>query len=159
LSDAAAPLFVYGTLRDEDVLFAVLGRRLEPGQRQPAVAWGLKAVFYPGRTYPALIQSEGEFAEGMLLRGLTPFDIEVLDAFEGAEYDRLAISVEAAGRTEAAEVYWPSIALPAGGQPWSFEDWRVTHKASLLLDEAENAAKLRARLTAQTPVWPQPGEF
>ena len=159
MPDRSPPLFVYGTLRDEDVLLAVLGHALEPGQRQPAVAHGHRAVFYPGRTYPALIADPQSFAEGMLLRGLTDFDRDVLDGFEGAEYERLALSIEAAGRAEAVEVYWPTKAIADDAPTWSFEDWRRNHKATLLAEDGQNAARLRARLMAQTPVWPLPGEF
>lgn len=156
---ATTPLFVFGTLRDEDVLAAALGRWLEPGQRQPAVAHGFAAIPYPGRTYPMLRAESGRFAEGMLLRGLTAIDLSLLDAFEGEEYRRLAISVEAAGRSEAAEVYWADIAAPADAPAWSFEDWRRNHKADLLVEAHEAAARARARLTAQAPIWPQAGEI
>jgi hypothetical protein len=155
----ATPLFVFGTLRDEDVLAAALGRWLDPGQRQPAVAHGFRAILYPGQTYPMLRAESGHFAEGMLLRGLTAIDLALLDAFEGEHYRRLAISVEAAGRVEAAELYWADVAVPAGGPAWSFEDWRRNHKAQMLVEANETTARARARLTAQAPIWPQAGEI
>lgn len=153
------PLFVFGTLRDEDILFAVLGRRLDPAQRQPAVAHGFRAVPFPGKVYPVLRADGQGFAEGMLLRGLTPIDISLLDAFEGSVYRRLAISVEAAGRAEAAEVYWADLDLPEDAPAWSFEDWRRTGKAEMLVRAGEGAARTRARLAAQPPIWPQAGEI
>lgn len=153
------PLFVFGTLRDEDIVFAVLGRMLHAGQRQPAVAHGFRAVTFPGETYPVLKPEAGSFAEGMLLRGLTPFDLGLLDAFEGEHYRRLALSVEAAGRAEAAEVYWADTALPESAPAWSFEDWRRNHKAQMLAEAGARAERLRARMTVQTPIWPQAGEI
>ena len=46
-------LFVYGTLRDPDVLGAVLGR---PATGLNAAAPGYAVVNYPGRVYPALLR-------------------------------------------------------------------------------------------------------
>ena len=60
------PLFVYGTLRDPDLLAAVLGRKLRPGGQHMARAPGFRAVHYPGRIYPALIRVPGAAAEGLL---------------------------------------------------------------------------------------------
>ena len=84
----ALPLFVYGTLRDPDLLAAVLNRPLHPGALLPARAPGFRAVPYPSRLYPALIRSPGATAEGLLLTDLSPFERDLLDAFEGDEYLR-----------------------------------------------------------------------
>ena len=52
------PLFVYGTLRDPDVLAAVLGH--PHLLHQAAEANGYAALHYPGRSYPALVASPGQ---------------------------------------------------------------------------------------------------
>jgi hypothetical protein len=57
------PLFVYGTLRDPDLLAAVLGRKLRPAGQHVARAPGFRAIYYPGRIYPALIREPGAAAE------------------------------------------------------------------------------------------------
>ena len=63
------PLFVYGTLRDPDLLAAVLGRPLQAGEVIAAAAPGFRATHYPNRVYPALIRAPGGFAEGLVLLG------------------------------------------------------------------------------------------
>ena len=52
-------LFVYGTLRDPQLLSAVLGR---PATGLNAAAPGYAAVHYPGRIYPALVRRPGSAA-------------------------------------------------------------------------------------------------
>ena len=56
------PLFVYGTLRDPDLLAAVLGRPLAACEILAAVAPGFRAAHYPNRIYPALIRAPGAAA-------------------------------------------------------------------------------------------------
>jgi hypothetical protein len=78
----ASLLFAYGTLRDPDLLIGVLGRR---AVGLPAAAPGFAVVHYPGRIYPALLRRPGAAAPGLVLTDLTPFEVDLLDAFEGAK--------------------------------------------------------------------------
>ena len=81
------PLFAYGTLRDPDILWAILGRSIPDHARLMARAPGYAAVHYPGRTYPALIGNPMEAAPGLVLDGLSPLDVAVLSRhdFVGCE--------------------------------------------------------------------------
>jgi gamma-glutamylcyclotransferase (GGCT)/AIG2-like uncharacterized protein YtfP len=144
-----ALLFVYGTLRDADVLVAVLGHPYEMAGAAAAQLPGHRVVFFPGRTYPALIAAAGNQAEGLVLAALTPSDMVLLDAFEGDEYRRTAVSVIVNGLVAEADVYFPG--QPIGDTPdWSFASWVANHKANFLTAERENIIELRARLTART---------
>jgi hypothetical protein len=111
----ALPLFVYGTLRDPELLAAVLGRALRLGTIHPARAPGFKAVHYPNRIYPALIRSPGTAAEGLLVIGLSPFERDLLDAWEGEEYRRAPIATMLMDEPELheADAYLPVGFLPA----------------------------------------------
>ena len=141
------PLFVYGTLRDPDVLRLVLGRDVAPSTITPATAPNHRAVFFPRRTYPALIRDPVETAAGTLLTNLTSADLVLLDLFEGEEYSRRAIEIIVSGQPETADVYWPAVAIPPDAPAWHLADWTARHKAAFLGAEAQNLIELRRRLT------------
>jgi len=142
------PLFVYGTLRDPDVLEALLGHPLPDHQRLDATARGFAAVQYPGRVYPALIAVPDGDAPGLLLHGLTAIELRILDAFEGDEYRRDTIAVQTPSGTIKAGVYLPIAAIGANATPWTLDQWTALHKPSVLAGERSTAAALRERLGA-----------
>lgn len=142
------PLFAYGTLRDPDLLAAVLARPLKPHLLHPARAPGFRAVHYPGRIYPALVRVPGAAAEGLLITDLTPFERDLLDAFEGEEYRRQPIAVMVEEELHEADAYLPAIPIPVGGEDWSLIRWQTNHKPAVIVSEAASASELRARLIA-----------
>lgn len=142
------PLFAYGTLRDPDILSAVLGRSVPDHARQLARAPGYAAVHYPGRSYPALIEDPAAAAPGLVLEGLSPLDIAMLDAFEGDEYRRVPITVTTATGALLADAYLPSLDIPADATPWTLEAWTRDHKAQMLADAAQQSRqRLKGRST------------
>jgi len=144
------PLFVYGTLRDPDLLSAVLGRRLQAGEALPAVAPGYRAAHYPNRIYPALIRAPGGAAEGLVLIRLSPFELDLLDAFEGDEYCRDIVPVMIEEELHEAHAYLPAIPV-SGGDPWMLERWQAVHKADVLQADAAQAEEIRRKLIAIRP--------
>ena len=147
----ALPLFVYGTLRDPDLLAAVLNRPLRPGALLPAHAPGFRAVPYPNRLYPALIRAPGATADGLLLTDLSPFERDLLDAFEGDEYRRGPIAAIIDFELHEADAYLPAIAVPHTAPDWSLAAWQSQHKPAVLAADAASAAELRLRLIAVRP--------
>lgn len=145
------PLFVYGTLRDPDLLAAVLARPLRPAMLHAARAPGLRAVHYPNRVYPALVRTPGAAAEGLLLLDLTPFERDLLDAFEGEEYRRAPIAVVLDEELHEADAYLPAIPVPAGAADWDLRLWQQRHKPTVLAADTATAAQLRLRLIAVRP--------
>jgi gamma-glutamylcyclotransferase (GGCT)/AIG2-like uncharacterized protein YtfP len=143
-------LFVYGTLRDPDLLAAVLGRPLGPGEAFEAVAPGFRATHYPNRIYPALIRAPGGAAEGLLLTGLSRFELDLLDQFEGSEYRRDIVPVMVGEELHEAEAYLPAVAV-SGGDPWILERWQAVHKEEVLRADAALAEEIRRKLTAIRP--------
>jgi gamma-glutamylcyclotransferase (GGCT)/AIG2-like uncharacterized protein YtfP len=140
-------LFVYGTLRDTELLAAVLGRL---PAALAAVAPGFAAVHYPGRVYPALLRRPGAATPGLLLTDLTPFELDLLDAFEGAEYRRGVVPVMVEEELHEAFAYLP--AVPVKDQPdWSLAAWQAEHKARVLAGEKATADELRLKLIATRP--------
>jgi hypothetical protein len=148
---SSLPLFVYGTLRDPELLPRVLGRTLPPGTVPAAAAPGFQAVRYPGRAYPALVRMPGTAAPGLLLLALSAFERDLLDAYEGEEYRRTAIPVMVEGELHEADAYLPAVTVPASGEPWSLKRWQTEHKPGAILEEIAAADAIRAQLTATRP--------
>lgn len=144
----AMSLFAYGTLQDEDVLAALLGRPAAIATLPLAIARDFKAVAYPGRVYPALVACPGAAAPGRLIAPLTPLDLAVLDGFEGDEYRRAALTVQRDGVDIPAQAYLPVIDIPADGPAWSLAHWLAHHKAAALAGETGTARDLRQRFSA-----------
>jgi gamma-glutamylcyclotransferase (GGCT)/AIG2-like uncharacterized protein YtfP len=147
----ASLLFVYGTLRDPDLLAGVLGRPLSGDAMLPAAAPGYAVLHYPGRVYPALVRTPGAAAKGLVLTDLSPFEHDVLDAFEGDEYRRQTIPVMIGEELHEAAAYLPAMAVPATAEPWTLEAWQATHKPNVLEGERAGAKQLRAKLIAIRP--------
>jgi len=144
----ATPLFVYGTLRDPELLAGVLARPLRANAALAAVAPGFRAVLYPNRIYPALRRAPGEAAPGLLLMDLSPFERDLLDAYEGEEYQRQLLPVIIGEELHEAEAYLPTIGVPADAPGWSLEHWQATHKSRVLRAECAAADQLRHKLIA-----------
>jgi gamma-glutamylcyclotransferase (GGCT)/AIG2-like uncharacterized protein YtfP len=144
-------LFVYGTLRDPDVLSGVLGRPVAPQAMLAAAAPGFGTVHYPGRVYPALVRRPGGAAVGLTLTDLTPFELDLLDAFEGAEYRRGIVPVVIDEELHEAFAYLPVVSIPADAPEWTLRAWQDDHKARVLAGERASAAELRAKLIAIRP--------
>ena len=140
-------LFVYGTLRDPDVLGAVLGR---PATGLNAAAPGYAVVNYPGRVYPALLRRPGSAAPGLVLTHISSFEIDLLDAFEGDEYRREIIAVMIDEDLHEAFAYLPAVAV-TGQSEWTLAAWQREHKTRVLAGERATAEQLRARLIAIRP--------
>jgi hypothetical protein len=144
-------LFAYGTLQDEDVLAAVLGRPIDVQALHQASSPDFKAVAYPGRVYPALVPCPGQAAPGRLIGSLDALDLAVLDAFEGDEYQRSTIPVLQDGQTITAQAYLPVITIPASAPAWSLERWSAEHKPQVIAGETGTAKSLRRQLSALLP--------
>jgi gamma-glutamylcyclotransferase (GGCT)/AIG2-like uncharacterized protein YtfP len=144
-------LFVYGTLRDPELLSAVLGRSRKTTVTAPAAAPGFGVVHYPARIYPALVRRPGGAAAGLVLTDLTAFELDLLDAFEGEEYRRQIIPVVIDGELHEAFAYLPVATIPADAPEWTLRGWQDEHKARVLAAERATAEELRAKLIAIRP--------
>jgi gamma-glutamylcyclotransferase (GGCT)/AIG2-like uncharacterized protein YtfP len=144
-------LFVYGTLRDPDLRSAVLGRRIGATAALAARAPGFATVHYPGRVYPALVRVPGSAADGLVLTDLTPFEIDLLDAYEGEEYRRTLLPVMIDEQLHEVFAYPPAVAVARDAAPWSLAAWQVNHKPRVLAGEASSAEQLRLKLIAIRP--------
>jgi gamma-glutamylcyclotransferase (GGCT)/AIG2-like uncharacterized protein YtfP len=136
------PLFLYGTLRDADILAAVLGRIVPETDLVTAHAPDYAAVYFPGQVYPALVARPGSVAPGLLLAP-TADDLAALDAFEGDEYRRGPLLAVTAEGPVTADVYWPDIAVAPSALDWTLENWSREHKPLVLARETALAEASR----------------
>lgn len=147
----ATLLFLYGTLRDPDLLAGVLARPLNGDAMLAAHAPGFAAVHYPGRPYPALVRSPGGAAEGLVLTDLSTFERDLLNMFEGEEYRPSIIPVIIGEELHEALAYLPAIAIPPDAGPWTLGNWQIRHKPNVLSSERQSADQIRLKLIAIRP--------
>lgn len=113
----------------EDIMAAVTGVHYS---YQTATLAGYRRGPVTGETYPGIVPSEKDVVEGVLYRDVSDAACAQLDAFEGAEYRRVAVQVCLAdGRCESAwaYVFKPEFADRLGAGEWDFEYFLQTGKS------------------------------
>ncbi|MDR7416513.1 MAG: gamma-glutamylcyclotransferase family protein [Armatimonadota bacterium] len=108
-------LFVYGTLRDPELVRQLTGRTF-PTEPASLPGWRLLP---PGRSrsgYPEIVPDLGGCVSGLVLHDVDPVSLRRLDAYEEG-YVRRRVRVRTERGQEEAEVYVPSYVL--GGDPAS----------------------------------------
>ena len=126
--------FFYGTLLDEDLRVAVLGR-LAPLAVDKATLHGWRRVTAPGASYPVIFPRQGGRVVGVVARGLDRRAAALLDAYEGDDaYARRPIEVTLpGGRRVEAQIYAPADGrFKRGRRPWSLAAWRRLHKRAFI---------------------------
>jgi gamma-glutamylcyclotransferase (GGCT)/AIG2-like uncharacterized protein YtfP len=117
--------FTYGSLMWADIMARVCGRELTS---EPARLHGHSRHPVRGEDYPGLRPAAAGVVEGRLYRGIDEPMWARLDAFEGADYERVQVPVELAdGRVDSAWVYRfrveraAGLLLPGDWDPQAFE--------------------------------------
>ena len=127
------PLFVYGSMRDEDVRALVLGRAPLAVRTEPAWMPGVAAAQVPGESYPYLVSVEGARAPGELIHGLDERCLDRILFFEGDEYAFVECVAERAGGERVAAMYFGGVTIPeAPVVTWSLEQWQAREKLRFL---------------------------
>ncbi len=98
-------LFAYGTLMWTEILADVIGRKVEG---VPAILRNARRLRVKEQVYPSIVSAENGEVDGVLYVGLTDPEIAAIDRFEGAEYTRCTVDVQADGQHFRAEVYFAS---------------------------------------------------
>lgn len=145
------PLFVYGTLRDPDLLRLALGREVDAETILQATLGGYRAASMPGKVYPGLVLSHGMHTPGLILAGLNRFELQVLDAYEDDEYRRGPVAVETSRGAVAAQAYWPALPLDPDAPDWTLEAWQGREKLRVLAHDGPLLYRLRASLQGTAP--------
>jgi len=106
-------LFAYGTLTDERFVARLLER---PVAAREAELLDFEQLEPAGFGYPVVFAAEGARVAGKVYRGLSPDDLERIDAYEGVGeelyFRELARVVEPGGAPGEAEEAW--VYLPTG---------------------------------------------
>lgn len=126
--DRVHRLFVYGTLQHPPLIEHLIGRR--PALR-PATLVGWRAARLRGRVYPGLLP--GGAASGHVL-DVDDGELAVLEAFEGPQYQRIAVRV-AVGDAEVDADAWrlrEEHAHLADDDDWDLDAF-TTHDADAFL--------------------------
>ena len=123
--------FFFGTLRDADILAAVLGRTIAPGLGARLEGYRLAPVL--GEQYPTLVAASAEQVEGTIAEGLDTSDAAKLAFFEGDEYFASPHTVlTSADARLSALVFIARAPLAIGTENWDFSTWLLDHKADFL---------------------------
>jgi gamma-glutamylcyclotransferase (GGCT)/AIG2-like uncharacterized protein YtfP len=107
----ASHVFTYGSL-----MFAPVWQRVVGGAYRSAPAWldGYARHALADDAYPGMIEAAGSRVDGLVYFDVTDADLARLDAFEGDEYRRIAVSLTL---REAAPDGSPGPAGSAGSLP------------------------------------------
>jgi hypothetical protein len=124
----------YGTLMDPDVLAAVLGRVLAPGDGMAAEIRGYRRVFRRGASYPVLVPLAGGCIDGLFVARLSTGDGARLAAFEGDDYELSATDVRLVrtGQVRAAALFLPRDPGVASEEEWGLASWQCRFKRTFL---------------------------
>lgn len=122
-------LFVYGTLRCEEVVDTILGagsfKNILKGQASLPKS---EAFYVVGEDYPALTDSPSNETLGLLL-DVTEEELEKIYKYEDPEdYDLFELETQREGEGPVkALVFWPKAPLREQldhSKPWSYDLWR-----------------------------------
>ena len=98
-------VFVYGTLMVKEVANAVIGfYATEPAK---LLNYQRLKIFFNKieLPYPALIYNKGKTTNGILFRNLNEEYIDLLDQYEGEDYSRIKVNIQAQSEIIEAWVY------------------------------------------------------
>jgi len=128
------PLFVYGSMLDEDVLEVVLGRRLAADARFTARLAGYVCVRLPDESYPILAPRPGGLVPGAVLSELRSDDWKRVEFFESTEYEfaRCRVELDSGERVDAVYCAEHDVA-PGAAESWEFAWWRERHKPEYIV--------------------------
>ena len=127
------PLFAFGTLRDSDVLEVVLERAAIEVERVPARLRGYRVARMPDESYPVLVESLGQSANGLLIQGLSEVDFRRIAFFENNEYMFEHIRVELSDAREVEAVYCSEgVTKSVAEEPWFLDQWRRSEKTEFI---------------------------
>ena len=138
------PLFVYGSMRDEDVRALVLGRDRPEVRSEAAWMPDAAVALVPGESYPYLVSVEGARAPGEVLYGLDEACLDRIHFFENDEYAIAECEVEGTDGDRIVAMHFGGVAIPqAPIVPWSLAQWQATEKTQFLTMTREYMAMWR----------------
>ena len=126
--------FFYGTLLDQDVRRAVLGRSWLTEAGAPAALRGYARFRARHGNYPILVRRRGRAVEGRIFEGFSPRQVFLIAHFEGREYRpvrKLAYD-RRCGEQKPVWVFLPVRPGDTTSRPWTAKIWSRRDKPVLL---------------------------
>ncbi|MCY4333050.1 MAG: gamma-glutamylcyclotransferase [Litoreibacter sp.] len=121
---APLPVFLFGTLRDLDLLEIVAGGSLDWCD---ADLLDHRVAVANGQSFPILTEQPGSATRGLLINP-QPEHLARLDFYESPySYTRQPVSVHVGDETIDAETYRPEVELWEPGEDWLLERWQRDH--------------------------------
>ncbi|CAB1110254.1 unnamed protein product [Ectocarpus sp. CCAP 1310/34] len=116
------PLFVYGTLMNEKVLFALLKR--VPSTRKANLS-GYHRFRIKDHVFPAIRPREGGGVEGLLMTGLDAREKLIFDLFEDEDYHKVDVQVKVEACEDATQTATCYV-WNASAEDQLYETWEPT---------------------------------
>ena len=149
-------LFLFGTLRDSDLLSLVAGQDYSELQTEAAVADDRIALRIRNEDYPILVERKGAVAEGLLLVNVDPQVYERLYFFEEVfGYDLYDIQVRTGKSARRAKVFLTGDPAITGDEPWDIDIWRRHSHEESLVAASEIMSIYEQRTPYNTPIDPE----
>lgn len=138
-----ADFFFFGTLCHGPLLDEVLGRRAES---QPARLPGHRVYWAEDRAFPLVVVEARAMAEGLLVRGLGPRDVERLDFYQGG-FARMTreVTVETADGPHPARAYFAAEGQWQKGPEWNLADWQARYGAAVVATARDVMAMFKVK--------------
>jgi hypothetical protein len=149
-------LFFFGSLMDRELLALVSGRAADALAVTEATLHGFARRRARGESFPVIVPHPGGRVDGVLVRGLTPADLDRIQFFEGSDYAPRTFAVEAAGARVEAQVFLPTARLEAEAAEWDHAAWAADERA-MCVALAEELMSHYGRLSYAEidALWPQ----
>lgn len=128
------PLFVYGSMLDEDVLRVVLDRTAPPSARRGARLLGYRRVRLPDESYPILSPAPNGIVNGVLISDLQEEDWKRVQFFESEEYEFAPCRVELDNGRSIDALYCAEGEVASGAtEIWRLDWWRERYKVRYMV--------------------------
>jgi gamma-glutamylcyclotransferase (GGCT)/AIG2-like uncharacterized protein YtfP len=130
-------IFVYGTLLNDEVLELILDR-IPP--KDLAQLQGFQRMKVIREVFPAIRPEDNGSVTGLLLKELSDTEIESLDAYEGAFYEKQSVIVTSIdGVSHQCQTYIckPGYYDLLSDEPWSNEEFRENYLERFIRSIAE----------------------
>ena len=125
--------FFYGTLMDRAILNRVTGVYFQPFNLRPGILKNFKRVTVKNCNYPAILESEGNEVEGIVVNGITADAVGRLDEFEDNNYERKNVTVALLNRSIVnATAYVAGSEMLLDDIAWDFDSWYRIHRSEFL---------------------------
>lgn len=117
-------LFAYGTLQLPERLQTLIGR-VPPGISAQLERFRCGLVVRAD--FPGIVPCHDASVRGLLLAGLSAYELDSLDAYEGELYQRICVQVKTGEGSHSAWVYQivPWARNRVTHEPWTIEGYRA----------------------------------